>query len=366
MHFRILETWRLAAAITVMVYHFLRYAPEGQNAEWGNYLFRLLPLMDMFFMISGLLIMLRYGDHLLDGKGAYLKFIGRRFARIYPIYIATLLFFILGAIAANMGYGEFHHAQRFDFSTLPQNLLLIQGWGLGGYLTFNYVTWTLSAEWFCYLLLPIIVLTYHRGGAIGLAVLAAVVIAILHMASVLGYIPDGMWMHSYAWAAYRAFADFALGALIAVTARSTPLTLRSHWLAWGVFAAAIAAMLTLQGDYIVLSLLFASIFLAAVVERNNPDGSKFLSPLHPIGRVSFGIYILHPVVEATLFNVVWRKIVEPMHIMSFWTYWYIPMIASIVLAVLSDRYYEGPASKMISRWLDRLMTGSSGSSPKPP
>lgn len=365
MHFRILEFWRLFAAVLVMAYHFLRYAPAGQNAEWGNFLFRLLPLMDMFFMISGFLIMLRYGDTLLDSRASYIKFITRRFARIYPIYIATLLFFVVGAIAANMGFGEFHHAERFNFSTLPQNVLLVQAWGLGGYLTFNYVAWTLSAEWFCYLVLPLIVLVYQRSGVIGLASLSLVTIGLLHLAGVFGLIPDGSWLNSYAWGAYRAFADFSLGALVAVTARASTLAWRSHWFAWIVFAASIAAMATEQNRYLILAMLTASIFLAALAERNNPAGSRFLSPLHSIGKVSFGIYMLHPVIEATMFNVLWRKLIEPTQFMSFWTYWYVPMIASVLLAIASDRYFEGPASKMVSAWFDRLATRRQRPAPQP-
>ena len=44
MHFRIFETWRLGAALLIMVWHFLRFAPPGHEPA-GDFLFRLLPLM---------------------------------------------------------------------------------------------------------------------------------------------------------------------------------------------------------------------------------------------------------------------------------------------------------------------------------
>ena len=71
MHFRTLEVWRLAAAVTVMMWHFLRYSPPGHEAA-SNALYRLMPLMEMFFMISGFLIMLRYADG-RDGLGSLFR-----------------------------------------------------------------------------------------------------------------------------------------------------------------------------------------------------------------------------------------------------------------------------------------------------
>ena len=59
MHFRVFDCWRLTAAMLIMAYHFLFFAPYG--VETGpRILHRLLPLLDMFFMISGFLIASRY------------------------------------------------------------------------------------------------------------------------------------------------------------------------------------------------------------------------------------------------------------------------------------------------------------------
>lgn len=93
MHYRIMETWRLAAAIAIMIYHFLRFGPP-EAIEAGVFLHRFLPLMEMFFMISGYLIMERYGDSLMRGDQSFSKYLLRRIARIYPLYLVTLGFFV--------------------------------------------------------------------------------------------------------------------------------------------------------------------------------------------------------------------------------------------------------------------------------
>ena len=345
-HFRVLEFWRLSAAVAVMVFHYLRYAPPGYKGV-EEVLFRMLPLMDMFFMISGFLIMLRYGDKLLDGRAAYRSFIVKRMARIYPIYLATLAFFVVIGIAIQLGHVHSGWEGRFNFWLLPHNLLLIQAWGTTDVLTFNYVAWTLSAEWFCYLFFPVIVVAYQRAGVAGLVLLTALLIAVLHAAMLAGLFPEGHWLHTNSKAAYRAFADFSIGALIAVLVRSSKSALSSHLPGWLAFVGSIAAMLTQQNPYLVLGLLALAVYFSALAERNNPNGARFLVPLSPIGQVSFGIYILHPVVEVIFFSVIWRMGLEHMQVMSFFLYWYIPMAVAILAALASDRWFERPVGKWL-------------------
>jgi peptidoglycan/LPS O-acetylase OafA/YrhL len=348
MHFRIFEFWRLSAALLIMAWHFLRFAPPGHEAVSAA-LYRLMPLMEMFFMISGFLIMLRYADTLIDEPGAWRRFIVRRIARFYPLYLVTLLFFAAIGLAVHLDIVHTDAPGRYDFATLPANILLMQAWGLTEELTFNYVSWSMSAEWFCYLALPLIVLAWRKGGKTALAVVAALSIAALEMAVAYGIIPFPSWLEANTWGAYRAFADFALGALVAMAARDTRSTMTSHAPAWVVFALAIAAMATKEQSYLVVALLGLAMYFAAVAERNNPAGSRALTFFSPVGKVSLGIYLIHPVIEAVFFSILWNKVIEPTGLIGFYVYWIMPMAVVIAVAILSDRYFEGPAARLINR-----------------
>lgn len=345
-HFRILETWRLMAAIAVMAYHFLRFGPEGKE-EIGDYLYRFLPLMEMFFIISGFLIMLRYADTLLVERGSWRRFILRRVARLYPVYLVTLAFFGAVGLAVSLGIVSSNDPGRYDFSAFIYNLLLVQGWGFTGQLTFNYVGWTLSAEWFCYLLLPVVMLSWRIGGLGGIAFFCAAILLALEAATRYGIIPFDTWMEANTWGAYRAFGGFALGALLAVLVREWTWTIRSHVPAWAAFALSIAAMATGQNPYMVLLLLCLSVLFAAIAEENAPERSSYLAPLGPFGRVSFGIYMLHPVVETLFFSLLWRMAIEPAGLLPFYAYWLMPAVVTVALALASDRWFEGP----VARWL---------------
>jgi len=353
MHFRILGFWRVAAAMLVMMYHFLFYGPESAN--WmADRMVALMPLLDMFMMISGFLIMFRYIDRLLVEPGSYARFIWRRLARFYPLYLVTLAYFVMVGVAVHLGFIGSTAEGRYDFSALPANLLLIQGWGFTHTLTFNYVAWTLSAEWFCYLTLPVIVVTYRRFGVPGLLALTGVTLAALEIAVAADVMPFSSWMVADTWGAYRAFADFAIGALVAVAVRDSRWRLSSHWIGWGAFAVTVAAMWNGLGGYPAFALLAFSIFLAAVAERNNQEATRFLRPFDPVANASFSIYLIHPVVASLFLGIVWRHMLEPMQIVGFYAYWLIPLAASIGLAVASSKYFETPIGNALNGWFANI------------
>lgn len=347
MHFRILGFWRVLAAFLVMTFHFLSYGPASA-LEFAERMRSLMPLLDMFLMISGFLIMLRYADKLLVERGSYMSFLVRRLARFYPLYLLTTCYFVAVALAAHLGIAGSNVDGRYDFAALPANLLLIQGWGFTDVLTFNYVGWTLSAEWFCYLLLPVVVLTYRRFGLAGLAVLIVISCIALEAAVATGLMPFESWMVADTWGAYRAFADFAIGAFIAILVRDSQWNLTSHMPGWAAFALSMVLMWNGLAGYPILVLLAVAIFLAALAERNSQEATLLLKPFDPLANASFSIYLIHPVVASLMLGIFWRKVLDPLDVMSFYAYWLAPMVVSVALALASARYFEAPLAAVLN------------------
>lgn len=353
MHFRILGFWRVLAAFLVMIFHYLSYGPASAQ-EFAEKMRSLMPLLDMFLMISGFLIMLRYADRLLVERGGYASFLVRRLARFYPLYLLTLVYFVAVGMAVHLGLVGTAGDGRYDFAALPANLLLVQGWGFTDVLTFNYVGWTLSAEWFCYLALPVVVLIHRRLGLPGLAALVVATCIALEAAVAADIMPFESWMLADTWGAYRAFADFAIGAFIAVLVRDSRWELRSHAPGWALFGLGILLMWNGLAGYPALALLAVSIFLAALAERNNQRPTLLLKPLDPLANASFSIYLIHPVVASLMLGFVWRQFLEPLDAMGFYTYWLLPMAASVVLSLASARYFEAPVAKTLNARFARL------------
>lgn len=347
LHFRILGFWRVAAALLVMIFHYLSYGPQS-GIDAANRMRVLMPLLDMFLLISGFLIMYRYADRLLVERGGYQRFIVRRLARFYPLYLVTLLYFVLVGIVVHMGWIGSTADGRYDWSALPANILLVQGWGFTDHLTFNYVGWTLSAEWFCYLTLPAIILTYRYVGLLGLVALIAISCTALEVAVAIRIIPFSSWMMADTWGAYRAFADFAIGAFVAVLVRDSRWRMTSTLPGWGLFTLTCVLMWNGLGGYPALALLAASVFLAALAERNDQEATRLLKPFDPVANASFSIYLIHPVVASLVLGIVWRHGLEPLGIGDFYTFWIVPMVLTLVLALASARWFEAP----LAAWLN--------------
>jgi peptidoglycan/LPS O-acetylase OafA/YrhL len=159
------------------------------------------------------------------------------------------------------------------------------------------------------------------------------------------------------WGAYRAFADFAIGALVAMLVRDSRWRLASTRPGWLLFAMTLLLMWNGLGGYPAFALLAASIFLAALAERNNPDATRLLKPFDQLANASFSIYLIHPVAASLMLGMVWRRIVEPLGIVDFYLYWLAPIAMSVMLALLSARYFEAPVARMLN---ERLVNGGAG------
>ncbi|MEO0542247.1 MAG: acyltransferase [Pseudomonadota bacterium] len=337
--------WRFIAALMVMAYHFLHYSENG--LDWAVWFENMLPLLDLFFMISGYLIYDRYAQK-LSQPGSYAPFLMRRMARLYPLHLATTGFFVLVSLAWQFGIIDSNAgASRYNWSSLPANLLLLQAWGVQDTLTFNYVSWSVSAEWFCYLMMPVILLVASRFGWLGLIVLAAVTYAGLEFAIAQGWTFGKFMADTKLWGAYRVFSAFCLGAVAWHLSQLRPYPVRSHALGWILGFFLVWLMFNGVNYYIILAGMVLALALAGAAELDNPDGIKWISPALPVLAVSFGIYLWHPVVETVLLSLVWNRMIGafmPMPIEAFMVF---AAFVTLLVALCSARYFEKPVAEWI-------------------
>ncbi|WP_316858858.1 acyltransferase [uncultured Cohaesibacter sp.] len=344
--FALFAVWRLLAALLVMFFHFGEFGPPAWKSFCDS-MIRLSPLLDLFFIGSGLLIWVHYSDKLTSWAD-YRVFVLRRLARLYPLHIATLSVFCLAWAVAATGIVETNLVENYSLSELMKQLLLVNAWGFSDSLTFNFVSWSLSAEWFCYLLFPLIVFLFRKAGLKGLVALLLVVVALLEGLTYWGLMPFPTWLEANTWGAYRVFADFVLGAIIANLAFKKLLTIKSHVLAWAALALAIGVMLAdlSWGYWSIFAIAFA-LYIAAQVEINAPKSSAYLKPLMPISFVSFGIYMWHPVFAISIFGLGWMHFLEPRQIGGFTPLMIFAIVVSVTTAYLSAKYFEAPCRQII-------------------
>ncbi|MBW3099075.1 acyltransferase family protein [Pseudohoeflea coraliihabitans] len=347
--YRLFSTWRLLAALLVMAYHFCHYHAEPRPiVTWFEHM---LPLLDMFFIMSGFLIFDRYGSMENTGRN-YLRFLIKRLARLYPLHLFTLSVFVAFALLVHFGVLNSQGAgDRYDLAALPANLLLVQAWGGSNGLSFNYVSWSLSGEWFAYLLFPLILFVAGRGRQLGLVLLLALMLLGLEYADRHAEDKYDLWYYTKHWAAYRVAADFLFGVILCRAARQLRVPPGAQWLAWAMLAATFWAMFAEAGIYLTLAMFGVAITLAALSERRDANATRWLDPLMPVASVSFGVYLWHPVIELFAYSLVWKRLMGAADPVVFWLYLPLPMLATIAVAMFSARHLERPTGK----WLEKTL-----------
>ncbi len=160
---------RGVAACIVAVFHMNYWFytggwdPEGPGTVLAT-VFRTGYLgVDLFFALSGYVIANAYLEAFRrPSRGAYTHFLIRRFARIWPLHVATLLLYVGAPSCRTPG-------------DLAGNLLMVQAWGVIGHITCNEPSWSISGEWFAYLAFPglawLLLRSERRWAALALAAL---------------------------------------------------------------------------------------------------------------------------------------------------------------------------------------------------
>gem|GEM_PF-4208853 len=237
-----LTSLRFAASIAIVLHHYL----FGLSVEgvFGALIHRLYLGVDMFFILSGYILMHVYHDQIRNGRFHLGDFLRNRIARIYPIHLASLLLalWLWGGITP--GY------------EILTNVFLVQAWGPSGGLWLNFPAWSVSAEAFAYLLflpLAFVVVRVNATLALGMAVGLYVLTWELVLRSGLE-----LTELSTSYSMLRAVPEFILGlALYQWRGRG--------WRFSYVMAALVVVTLILAGRIISAPTNFASILLIAAI-----------------------------------------------------------------------------------------------------
>lgn len=200
------------AAIWVVLYHLRELLFQHLGAgPFTSFVCRGYLGVDLFAFVSGFIIAHTYGEKLdnLDLKGA-LRFLWLRFARTYPLHLFVLALFV-AVLVFDVGV-EVLPALYMD-PILMRQLFLLNGLGFETEWGWNIPTWSLGAEWFCYLSFPLVIPYINRleRGWIALAW----AIAVLTMTAV------GMYYLGYPnfdpildWGFFRIAGEFFTGCLL--------------------------------------------------------------------------------------------------------------------------------------------------------
>jgi len=352
---RHLDGLRIIAAGAVVVLHYSDYVKAHAAGRFvlGHTLhFNLF--VDLFFVISGFVIASQYLGK-VDNIACIGRFIWRRLARIYPLHLATLLFYLVLAVAIHGGLGQTENPSRYPWSDIPAQLLLLHAVD-GQRLTFNFPSWSLSAEMVCYVIFPIVALVAARRRELVLAIVVFLVLGNSIYAAVTGTGPWAEWINQ--GGAFRALPGFNLG---------IACYLFRHQIArWRVYSGSLVVTLVafiLFGWLLPEMAALAMIYLIAVLAiQCDYSGKPTLLTRLGFQRWSsftYSCYMLHIPIATVVITFGSRHLPSTMPGGTL-TLLPVAILILAVASVISYRAFETPARQYLNDLFDRHFTARVG------
>jgi peptidoglycan/LPS O-acetylase OafA/YrhL len=333
-----LEGLRFISSLMIVAGHYVPYVTPTPLIA------RLHLAVDLFFVISGIVIAERYAGKIRDLRD-WAAFMIKRIARLYPLHLATLGFYV--AIGVLVWSGKLHpnDATRYNPAEIIPNLLLVQAWRLDSPISFNYVSWSISAEFFVYLLFPLVL------ALVGRRALPAF-FGILVVTALFAWIAEtevGRPLTKLDWrgGVLRAVPSFAFGTWLHCHLRATPLpAARLRLLVHGLLGAVAVLMLLRVNEYALLGVIWLLVASAYAADRCGVATWVSAPWLARRGQLTYSIYMLHTVVATVLLAVVFPKLLgtSPGARLAGVL---MALPALYLVSVLSLRWFETP----MRRWI---------------
>lgn len=295
--------------------------------------------VDLFFILSGFIIAMVYKKDFLDKtpiKIDYKNFFMHRFARIYPLHFATLLFMVVFALATNT------EASPEFISNIIQNIFLVHAWGWSDKFIFNFPSWSVSAEFAAYLFFPLFAFYWRKNLS-----LIPVVIALVAYYFWLSIQFDGLGIPEQ-YSLLRAPSGFLLGMVVF---HYRDLTKTANTKLLSLMQVCSILLITLIMHYklndCLLIILFSALILSTWEDRGAVTSILKNKFLHNLGNWSFSIYLLHIPVRNIGFYI-WPHIKPNLSeatnaILFILTI----LICTVFLSSYVYRYFECPARDML-------------------
>lgn len=287
---------RAIAAFWVISYHYSLsvFVPLGAAHASPFVDFGYLGV-DLFFMLSGFVIWhVHAPDFSQPSPRRFGRFMALRAARLYPVHLFTLALMGLLLWAAPLWGSPPLDPDNYTIHTLLLQLTLVQSWGISDHGGWNYPAWSVSTEWFCYLLFPfaavLVARLTSRGIRIGLL--------LLYLALGISFVTCfGKTMnHSVGLLSLlRATLEFFIGCLL----RQYSL-LASHRYWTPVVLAAAALWASLFWTSLPIGLLAIPLFAALILAAGTPTIiARLLTwlPMLAIGEASYTLYMMQAPVQ---------------------------------------------------------------------
>lgn len=359
--FNSLTSLRGIAAVLVMFHNLALFMfPEIKAILPSRFFVKSYLWVDMFFLLSGFVLAHVYGSWFSRsvGRDEYWRYMGSRFARIYPLHILILVaflgLFLVGYLSRNpLDEGSAIAWESIDekrtLFTFMSNFILLQTLHWNSY--WNEPAWSISAEWLVYMFVPFIV--FSIGKMAGKGLISVILVGLGALISMELYFGDlGLFYAGWPMLVrctvecsagvvlYRFYKMGLIGGGLALKA-----------LPWIVTLAILS--MALPGPHVTSVVLFAILILVAACAPQYKEHWLCSKWLVYLGTISYSVYMTHWLVkqifEEVALLVTGRTLVDQLSIPQQFVCVLVVMLTVLVISHFSYTYWECPVRQYIKR-----------------
>ena len=312
-----LTAMRGIAALLTVLFHVDLMLSNGQGMlikhSTSLIMTRFYLMVDFFFILSGFIMVHVYGQWFSEKVtgSEFWRFTRARFARVYPLHLVTLLYIIaVFTVSAQLGVPKVPVLQIENHGySIATNLLLLQSMNMHNWFSWNHAAWSISTEWWMYMLFPFLVrpflkLTYWSRAAVAVLCFLGYAAIMFWIIPIVTYPPEIPFVKTdpatmtinvaYQFGFLRCMFGFVLGMMLYQGYKES---WAKAWLSKGSVLLALTMGLFASMHFNLTDILTVSFFpfilLSAAYGSESINAFLQSKPLQKLGDWSFSIYLMH-------------------------------------------------------------------------
>lgn len=306
-YFETLDSFRGICACIVALSHF-----NANSIIYGsNWLDRGSPYVDFFFVLSGFIIFANYQDKLVQGTKIR-DFIWLRWACLYPLHFMVLLAFIaVDVVQLFINFGQTALYPPFSAPgetpwAIASMFLLIHSLGVTDTLALNGPSWSISVEFYTYILFALIIVYIKKFQALFIGIVST-------LSALALYFLYGELYAKLDYGFLRCVYGFGFGALTWMVYKTyAPIIERklSHYLKSSaleliglVLVCIYIAKFSFDGASFAAPIIFAALILLFANESGAISKLLKAKLFVFIGTLSYSIYMIHLFISGKFFEL---------------------------------------------------------------
>ncbi|RKR14641.1 peptidoglycan/LPS O-acetylase OafA/YrhL [Maribacter vaceletii] len=369
-----LSALRGIAAIMVVTLHFHFFLGGLVPYKNAGLVDKLYLMVDLFFILSGFIMCYVYETSFTTRvtRKKYKSFLIARLARIYPLHIITLFAKVIMFITVVL-IGKFHllsdlgkHIYRLD--AIPVQLVFLQTIGIYNFDTWNAPAWSLSAEWWAYVIFPFLFIMFRKlgfknwwvGGILVILGWLSIEFLLAPLEPFFNFPlnPNHKTLDvNWHYGTIRGIVGFMAGMIVWQLFKTSKgkKWIRNGWFLSGVLVLCLISMQFKWYDTITV-FLFTPLILSLAYGSKNANYFLGLRLFQKLGKWSFSIYIWHMIfMDIILLYFRFQSseklggLIRPIKgtYVEKWTYFILCVAFICFMANLSYRYIETPTRNWI-------------------